>query len=289
MKTFLFAVLISIAAVASAQWQSVGPGVDYQEFKQDDSDIHVARIDLTNDKITVVGSRQSDKGIRVSEFGRKSKALAAINGDYFDDHFNPIGTTVGQCGPWESAQRSKREGLVMVGDNAAEIAKQSDVDPKAPAPDWASTAISGWPALIVDCEPLTAKKLPGSDAFTRAAHPRTAVGLSRDQKTMYFVVAEGRRGGVPGLTLAQLASFIADELDACSAINLDGGGSSAMWVANRVVNHPADGVERPVGNHLGVVLRTDLIACEGGEEMITKTVTTTTRTTTTTKSVNPPH
>src|SRR5437773_2660085 len=165
MKTFLFAALISIAAVASAQWQNVGPGVDYQEFKQDGADVHVTRIDLTNDEIAVVGSRESDKGIRVSEFGRKSKALAAINGDYFDDHFNPIGTTVGQCGPWESARRSKREGLVMVGDNAAEIANQSDVDPKAPAPDWASTAISRWPALIVDCEPLTANRLPRSHAL----------------------------------------------------------------------------------------------------------------------------
>ena len=102
MKTFLFAVLISLAAVASAQWQSIGPGVDYQEIEQDNYDVHVTRIDLTNEKIAVVGSRESDKGIRVSEFGRKRKALAAINGDYFDDHFNPIGTTVGQCGPSSS-------------------------------------------------------------------------------------------------------------------------------------------------------------------------------------------
>jgi hypothetical protein len=62
-----------------------------------------------------------------------------------------------------------------------------------------------------------------------------------------------------------------------------------MWVANRIVNHPADGVERPVGNHLGVVLRSDRVACGGDEEITTKTVTTTTRTTTTTKTANPPH
>jgi exopolysaccharide biosynthesis protein len=101
---------------------------------------------------------------------------------------------------------------------------------------------------------------------------------------MYFVVADGRRTGVPGLTLAQLASFMADELDACSAMNLDGGGSSAMWVGSRIVNRPADGTERPVGNHLAVVLRSDLAACD--EETITTTVTTTKRTTTTT--TNPP-
>jgi exopolysaccharide biosynthesis protein len=281
----LVAVLVFAAATAGAQWQSVGPGVDYQEFRQDDYDIHVTRIDLTNDKIEVITSRESEKGIKVSDFGRKNKALAAINGDYFDDRFNPIGTTLGPCGEWASVRRTKREGLIAVGDRDARISKQTEVDPQAPAPDWANAAISGWPALVVDCRPLGAKSLPGSDAFTRTAHPRTAVGLSRDRKTMYFVVADGRRTGVPGLTLAQLAKFMADELDACSAMNLDGGGSSAMWVGNRVVNRPADGVERPVGNHLGVVLRSDLATCDGET---TTTVTATKRTTTTTTTTTAP-
>ena len=77
-KTILATVLLSIAAAANAQWQSVGPGVDYQNFERDDYDIHVTRIDLDNDKIAVIGSRESDKGIKVSEFGRRNKAIAAI-------------------------------------------------------------------------------------------------------------------------------------------------------------------------------------------------------------------
>jgi len=285
MKTFFLAIVFSAAAAAHAQWQSVGPGVDFQEFQRDNQDIYVTRIDLTNDKIAVVTSRQSEKGTRVSDFGRKNKAIAAINGDYFDDKFNPVGTTVGPCGAWNSVLHSKREALLAIGEESATLVKQTDVDLNAQPPDWADAAISGWPALVVNCDPLGAKKLPGSDAFTRSPHPRTAVGLSRDGRTMYFVVADGRRTGVPGLTLAQLASFMADELDACSAMNLDGGGSSAMWVGSRIVNRPADGTERPVGNHLAVVLRSDLAACD--EETITTTVTTTKRTTTTT-TTNPP-
>ena len=262
-RVTILIVLLFSASIALADWRSVGPGVDYQEFKRDHSDIYVARIDLANDQIAVVSSRESEKGTRVSDFGRKNKALAAINGDYFDDHFNPVGTTLGPCGAWDNVLHSKREGLVAVGSGSAVITRQTDTDPNAPPPEWAATAISGWPALVVGCDALSSKQLPGSDAFTRSAHPRTAVGLSRDRKTLYFVVADGRRAGVPGLTLAQLASFIADELDACSAINLDGGGSSAMWIGDRIVNRPADGVERPVGNHLGVVLRSDVVDCGG--------------------------
>ena len=309
-RTSIIIALMFSAAVALADWESVGPGVDYQEYRRDNIDIHVTRIDLTNDRISIIGTRESEKGTRVSDFGRKTKAIAAINGDYFDDRFNPIGTTVGPCGEWDGVLHSKREGLIAIADDGASITRQAEVDPKAPAPEWVETAISGWPALVVKCDALSAKQLPGSDAFTRAPHPRTAVGLSRDRKTMYFVVADGRRTGVPGMTLAQLAAFMADELDACSAMNLDGGGSSAMWVDGRVVNRPADGVERPVSNHLGVVLRSDLVACDAKEEAekvaanrerdskkpqpmssdtktTITTVTTTTRTITTT-TTNPP-
>ncbi len=291
--------LITIAAVllataAFADWQSVAPGVDYQEFREENYDIFVTRIDLTNDAVRVIGTRESEKGTRVSDFARKVHAIAVINGDYFDDKFNPIGMTVGPCGEWENTKRTKREGYLAIGDGQARIARQTEVELTASAEDWMKATISGWPALVVNCEPLSASALPGSDAFTRARHPRTAAGLSGDRKTLYLVVADGRRTGVPGLTLAQLASFMADRLKACSAINFDGGGSSAMWVRDRIVNRPSDGFERPVGDHLAVVLQTDYAECDLDQEatliaamkardakLSAATVTTTTTTTTT--------
>jgi exopolysaccharide biosynthesis protein len=78
---------------------------------------------------------------------------------------------------------------------------------------------------------------------------------------MYFVVADGRREGVPGMTLPELALFMDQELDACAAMNLDGGGSSAMWVRDAIVNRPSDGPERKVGNHLAVVAASDYDGC----------------------------
>src|SRR5205085_2840475 len=122
-----------------------------------------------------------------------------------------------------------------------------------------STAIAGWPLLIRDCKPLDATELPGSNAFTRAPHPRTAVGISKDRKTLYLIVADGRRTGVPGMTLAELATFMSDRLNACWAMNLDGGGSAAMWVNDHIVNRPSDGVERKVGDHLAIVFKGDII------------------------------
>ena len=78
---------------------------------------------------------------------------------------------------------------------------------------------------------------------------------------MYLVVADGRRENVPGMTLPELAEFMAHELDTCLALNLDGGGSSAMWINDRIVNRPSDRVERRVTNHLGVVRESAYGSC----------------------------
>src|SRR5690242_5878442 len=94
------AALLFTAVIARADWTNVAPGVDYQEFTGDNFDIHVTRIDLSNDALQVVVSRESERGLTVSDFAKKNKAIVAMNGDYFDDKFNPIGLTIGPCGPW---------------------------------------------------------------------------------------------------------------------------------------------------------------------------------------------
>lgn len=250
--------LLSFSAYALDEWEPVTSGVEYREFAEEGIDIHVTRVDLTNDSLKVVVSRESERGLRVSEFAKGNKAIVAINGDYFDDKFKPIGLTIGPCGQWAGTKDTKREGVVAIGEGKASIRRQSEV--MDPPEDWVAVAVSGWPMLVANCEVV--KPLPGSPAFTGSPHPRTAVGLSQDHRTLYFVIAEGRRTGVPGLTLAQLARFMHDELDTCSAMNLDGGGSAAMWVGDHIVNRLSDGVERKVGNHIAVIKRTDFTACD---------------------------
>lgn len=260
MKRIIPIILLVIAvplAAATDDWTTVAPGVDYQEFTGNHIDVFVTRIDLTNDAIQVVGTPEAYRGTTVRDFAVKMKAIVAINADYFDSKFNPIGLIIGPCGPWAGSKDTSREGVVAVGTGHAMIQTQSEV--YDPVDDWVTSAVSGWPMLVRDCKPLSARELPGSDAFTRAPHPRTAIGLSKDAKTLYFVVADGRRTGIPGMTLADLADFMADELSTCSAINLDGGGSTTMWVGDKVVNRPSDGVERRVGDHFAVVLRSDAV------------------------------
>lgn len=253
-RRIVFVLVLLLAIRAHAEWRNVAPGVDYQRITRGTLDAHVTRIDLRNPRIRVIATNERERGLTVSEYGRTTDAVVAINGDYFDPELRPIGVSKGACGLWwKGGKVGRRQGLVAVGRRRAEIQRNTMKTRR-----WMSGAISGWPMLVEGCEVLD--PLPGSDSFTRAPHPRTAVGLSRDNRTMYFVVADGRRPDVPGLTLPELASLF-KELGACRAMNLDGGGSSAMWLEDAIVNRPSDGRERKVGNHLAVVLAADYSGC----------------------------
>ncbi|MDT7538914.1 MAG: hypothetical protein QOI82_2499 [Actinomycetota bacterium] len=97
--------------------------------------------------------------------------------------------------------------------------------------------------------------LNGADAFFER-QPRTAVGVTADGR-MLLVVVDGRQPGYSvGMTLQELADLMAS-LGAQNAINLDGGGSSAMWVNGLRVNRPSDGFERGVGSALVVLPGSD--------------------------------
>jgi exopolysaccharide biosynthesis protein len=243
------ALLLAAAPAGAAGWERVATGVEYRRVQGDGTDAHVVRVDLDARALDVVATTAAERGLTVSEFARGRGAVAAINGDYFDIALEPFGLAMGDGAVWaRGREQARRQEVVGVGPHRVRIFPR--VEPLREPKRWMTGAVSGWPMVVEDCAPVAA--LPGSDHFTRAPHPRTAVGLSRDRRELLLVVADGRREGVPGLTLPELAALMV-EVGACTALNLDGGGSSALWLRDRIVNRPSDGFERKVANHLGVV------------------------------------
>lgn len=120
------------------------------------------------------------------------------------------------------------------------------------------TVVGGWPRLIVHGVNVGAHadSLEGTfPRFSAARHPRSAVAMTRDSSTLMLVVVDGRRTWSVGMSLAELADQLI-ALGAFQAMNLDGGGSSTLWVRGTIVNYPSDPTgERPVGNALMIVPR----------------------------------
>jgi large repetitive protein len=106
------------------------------------------------------------------------------------------------------------------------------------------TAVGGNPTLVLNS---VAMQWTG----IQPRHPRTAIGWNKDY--LFLVEVDGRQRGLSvGMTFPELAAYMV-KIGCEQAMNLDGGGSSTMWVNGNTMNSPSEGRERPAANALVVV------------------------------------
>jgi exopolysaccharide biosynthesis protein len=104
----------------------------------------------------------------------------------------------------------------------------------------APSIVGGGPLLLEDGRRIEQPELESiSQVFFRSRHPRTGVGVRADG-TLLFVTVDGRQPQKSvGMSLPELTELF-QELGAVSALNLDGGGSTAMVAKRRLVSSPSD-------------------------------------------------
>jgi hypothetical protein len=120
----------------------------------------------------------------------------------------------------------------------------------------AEDIIGGVPQLIRNGKiDIPWEQEKSSKAFVETRHPRTAVAKLKDGKFL-MVTIDGRQEGYSvGMNLNELAAFFV-EMGATDAMNLDGGGSTTMFLEGKVVNRPSDKEgERSVGDAILVFPR----------------------------------
>ena len=99
------------------------------------------------------------------------------------------------------------------------------------------------------------------DFNIHSQQPRTAFGLSQDNRYLFMMTIDGRQPGYSDGAYDWETAIWLLQFGAWNAINMDGGGSTAMYMADCVgnplpLNHSsllaARGRERIIGSHLGV-------------------------------------
>ncbi len=79
-----------------------------------------------------------------------------------------------------------------------------------------------------------------SKSFVQTRHPRSAILVTRRGDVVMLTVDGRSKGNADGMSIPELA-FLAKQLGAVEAINLDGGGSTTLWLRGEgVVNYPCD-------------------------------------------------
>jgi exopolysaccharide biosynthesis protein len=189
-----------------------------------------------------------------STFGKESNAIVAMNGTFFDvanggsvDFIKMNGVVLKQNVLDKQGNRARHQRAAIV----------IDQDGKLSLKKWDNTP--NWENTLPEKEVMLSGPMLVSDsnfdrldttAFTRLRNPRTAIGIKPNGNVILLTV-DGRHANSAGMSLYELASLMR-WLGCTSAINLDGGGSTTLWVADApdggVVNYPSDNKK---WDHLG--------------------------------------
>ena len=248
MRAWLVAVcsIVSIAGEARAQdtWSDPFPGVRRLARRTPSQNINVLVVDLCAAGVSVRATGAGEKGRVVSSFAEAVGAVAAVNGDFFGAGFSTDGLSIHGGQHWSGADHGYVAPLAFGAHRALLRPHEDQTGPEA----WMQEVVSGHPTILWD----GAQRDNNGDPLCSNRHPRTAVGLSADGRTLVVAVVDGRATTRIGMTCDELSALLR-ELGADDGMNLDGGGSSTMWLAGAgVVNVPSDGSQRTVANHLGI-------------------------------------
>jgi hypothetical protein len=124
-----------------------------------------------------------------------------------------------------------------------------------------STVINGGPQLVQGGRERITQAADGfvrptdpsfSYGFVAKRNPRTFAGVDASGRTL-LVTVDGRSVDELGLSIPETAD-VARSLGMVEAVNLDGGGSTAMVIRGELISRPSDAAgERPVGDALLVL------------------------------------
>jgi len=240
-------------AVLKAEWkkEKITSGVNLKTFK-----FHKSLFN-SNQNVSILEIKQKrglsfDLGYdprilrKTSDFGKQNDALAALNGTFFDianggsvDYIRADGIVINENRLSKSGIRAGHQQSALVFNKG-----KLSLEKWKGKQDWEQSLegedimVSG-PLLILNRD---VEKLDTANAFNKTRHPRSAVAITKNNRVLLITV-DGRNENSAGMSLFELTKLLR-WLNANDAINLDGGGSTALWINNYMetglVNFPSD-------------------------------------------------
>ncbi len=241
--------LHSSSAAALDIWTQPNPGIRHlHRTTPAPAEFHALVIDLNIPGVSVRCTPLRERWKATSSYARNANLAAAINGGFWGGLQGAQGLAAGGGQVW-SSDDADFGFFAFLRDGHAMVSRPSDVVEAGRR--GITDGVSGRP-LIVDRARVSDELHAFENRNSR--EPRSAVGVSEDGKTVILVTVDGRRATSHGGTLYEMADLLI-ELGAYRGINLDGGGSTTMFVAAEggVVNRPSRGWEREVVNHIGIL------------------------------------
>jgi len=219
--------------------------------------VQALRLDPRQVSLEIERAREADPARETVEAiaSRSPDAIAAINAGFFSletgrptDFLKVDGEVVSGTSRARGAVGFlERDGVTAVLIDRVKVSTRggrAEYEPllgRSPA-DWAEAddAVGGAGLLMLDGRELTDwTEEVISAGFDTTRHPRTMIGIDA-KGAIWLVTVDGRNVAISwGMTFAELKG-LAKRLGLRSVLNLDGGGSTTMWVGGKIVNNPSD-------------------------------------------------
>jgi hypothetical protein len=246
----MFVTVVATPVAAQDTWTTPSPGVrQLVRLTSGPRRVVAVEIDLTRSDLYIRATRREERGRTTTSFANHVGATVAINGDWGNASFDPVGLAVGDGAHWEGTADRGWAFIACTIDNRC-VFDDHTADQERDLRWHEVVGGNGWRLLIDGQMP----QYPNEAFYRTDRHPRSAVGVNADGTRMILMVIEGRREDSIGATFIETADQIRS-LGAHQAMMLDGGGSSALVVAGqRISRLPSNqSSERVVTNHLAIV------------------------------------
>ncbi|MFB2119703.1 phosphodiester glycosidase family protein [Parapedobacter sp. 2B3] len=218
----------------------------FEQLFGSQQDINFIEINLRKYRKKIRIAADSVRLDSTSRIAGAHNAIVAINGGFFDvknggsvDFVKVDGAIINRT----RKQTDRADAVLLVSRRKTAI-KSAEAGDEEYA-NIPNILLSG-PLLIQD----GAAVILGSNPFNDNRHPRSAIATTADRR-LILIVVDGRNRLSAGMSLPELAKVLR-WLGADDAMNLDGGGSSTLYVKaateTGVVNHPSDNKQF---DHLG--------------------------------------
>lgn len=210
-----------------------GANYTYEKKQIGNQVIHIVTIDPAAYRAALVKANHGVGRATVPEIAKQVNADIAINAGYFkidsdkSKDGKPSGTLIINGKAYQV--KNYKQALIVITHGKLEI---TQANPKQ-LMTADSSIVSGIPLLIYDGN--ISRDITGKTSnFYIKRHARTAVGVKADGHVV-IVVAEQGVAKTNGLTMPDLANLM-KSLHCQYAINLDGGGSSTLYLNGKLVN-----------------------------------------------------
>lgn len=216
--------------------------VSLREYRICETRVYAAEVWLSSVQYLKTALAKGSYGKNLTEktsaMVEETNAILAINGDYYGARES--GYVIRNGTLYRDYGSEDTDVLCIYADGSFGITNSGEASAQALLDAGVWQAFSFGPALVENG--AVSVSTTEEVGRAKASNPRTAIGILSPLHYL-FVVSDGRTEESEGLTLRQLAEFMA-ELGAETAYNLDGGGSSTMVINGQVINKPTTGGNR---------------------------------------------